>query len=851
MVTTPTVWKAKTQVNTTDAAVSGSGGFAIQTQQQIVALADGGYVVVWTDYSRTYNAGGTAVIGQRYDALGEKVGGEVKVSQFINGNQFATAAVALTDGGFLVAYGDSISGSFDIYVRRYDASFNLLRTDVIDNTPAQGFNAAITPFADGSYAVTYSVSNSSTDIDIVGRIVSSAGLVGNTFDINNDASKKDLSEVATLSNGNFVTIFNKGGTITDDQLMIGTFTAAGDAVLAPVVAAAQHTAGSISADVAALQGGGFVVVWTQPTGDSDGTYAVQASLYTNSGAPGPRSSFVVNPIPSGDQYSPSVVALADGGFVVTWKDRLLAYMVGQRFDATGEAVGSLLPINAWADGGENSGVTSIDSVLLRDGRIAYAIGDRATGDDDIITSIWDPRTSPINGSNGNDSLTSRRDGATVNGLAGNDKLYGFEGNDHLNGGPGMDQIVGGGGNDIIDGGAGIDSAVFAGNRSAYTITHLSGTQYQVSGPDGTDQVSNVERFVFNDQALSTVTQFEGPHFELAAFGVGGNSGGWTSNDAFPRTLADINGDGMADIVGFGSAGVSVALATGSGRFGSPSLVLAAFGKAAGGWSSQDAYPREMADINGDGKADIVGFGSAGVYVSLATGGGSFAGGSFELAAFGANAGGWSSQDLYTRHLSDVNGDGMADIVGFGSAGVYVALATGGGHFGPGAFKLSAFGSGAGGWTSDNVFPRELADVNGDGMADIIGFGSAGVYVALAAGGGNFAGGFLALTAFGTAAGGWDSQDHLPRYVADINHDGRADIVGFGNSQVIYSLGQPDGSFGTATVDLNAFVPNAGGWSSNDLYHRVMGDVDGDGNADVVGFGSSGVYVSRAQDVLVV
>jgi hypothetical protein len=34
------------------------------------------------------------------------------------------------------------------------------------------------------------------------------------------------------------------------------------------------------------------------------------------------------------------------------------------------------------------------------------------------------------------------------------------------------------------------------------------------------------------------------------------------------------------------------------------------------------------------------------------------------------AGGWSSDDLYKRELADVNGDHMADIVGFASSGVY-------------------------------------------------------------------------------------------------------------------------------------------------------------------------------------
>jgi hypothetical protein len=47
----------------------------------VVSLNDGGYVVAWTDFSRTYNPNGTAVIGQRYDSAGNKVGGEVKLGR--------------------------------------------------------------------------------------------------------------------------------------------------------------------------------------------------------------------------------------------------------------------------------------------------------------------------------------------------------------------------------------------------------------------------------------------------------------------------------------------------------------------------------------------------------------------------------------------------------------------------------------------------------------------------------------------------------------------------------------------------------------------------------------------------
>ena len=65
--------------------------------------------------------------------------------------------------------------------------------------------------------------------------------------------------------------------------------------------------------------------------------------------------------------------------------------------------------------------------------------------------------------------------------------------------------------------------------------------------------------------------------------------------------------------------------------------------------------------------------------------------------------------------------------------MYVALASGGGAFAPITLALDAFGASPnhGGWSSNDEYPRVLADVNGDGAADIIGFGQDGVYLAQA------------------------------------------------------------------------------------------------------------------------
>jgi hypothetical protein len=318
-------------------------------------------------------------------------------------------------------------------------------------------------------------------------------------------------------------------------------------------------------------------------------------------------------------------------------------------------------------------------------------------------------------------------------------------------------------------------------------------------------------------------------------------------------VADVNGDGHADVAGFGSAGIYVALGTDAGTFAPSFLALSAFGSSvqAGGWASSDRYPRELADVNGDGRADVVGFGEAGIYTALARSDGSFAPSLLALGAFGAgaSAGGWASDDKYPRMFADVNGDGRADIVGFGEAGVYVALAKSDGTFAPSFLSLNSFGAGASGgsWTTDGLYPRQLADVNGDGMADIVGFGSAGVYVALSTGAGHFTSPTLTFGSFGSSAGagGWTSQDIFPRELGDVNGDHKADIVGFGAAGTYVSYGNGDGTFEPAFLGLSGFGSAAagGGWASQDSYPRYVADVNHDGFADVLGFGNAGVYVA--------
>ncbi|MYR62565.1 VCBS repeat-containing protein [Streptomyces sp. SID625] len=95
----------------------------------------------------------------------------------------------------------------------------------------------------------------------------------------------------------------------------------------------------------------------------------------------------------------------------------------------------------------------------------------------------------------------------------------------------------------------------------------------------------------------------------------GSAQGWTAAKHL-RFLADVTGDGTPDIVGFGDEGVWVSHNDGEGGFEQAQLVCRGFGHDddAGAWRV-GRHPRFLADITGDGRVDIVGFGGPGVYVA--------------------------------------------------------------------------------------------------------------------------------------------------------------------------------------------------------------------------------------------
>ena len=112
---------------------------------------------------------------------------------------------------------------------------------------------------------------------------------------------------------------------------------------------------------------------------------------------------------------------------------------------------------------------------------------------------------------GNDAATlanravtneSTRTPTPVPGTDGSERLTGSAGADSISAGAGADTLVGLGGNDTLEGGAGLDMAVYSGARSSATITRGSDDVIFVSGPEGVDRLTGVERLSFSDKTLA-------------------------------------------------------------------------------------------------------------------------------------------------------------------------------------------------------------------------------------------------------------------------------------------------------------------------------------------------------------
>jgi filamentous hemagglutinin family protein len=214
-------------------------------------------------------------------------------------------------------------------------------------------NSTITTLADGGYVVA-GVRNQNGNNDIYAqRYDANGNAVGSEYVVSNAANDQSRPSVTALADGGFVVTWdsqrsqpNSSNPFPGSDIYARRYDASGNAVGSEFVVSngVDSQVGQLNPSITALADGGFVVTWDSIV--FGGNHSIYARRYDATGNATGSELIITN---TAGQSFPTIAPLADGGFVVTWqrnKNNNNSDLYARRYDAAGNAVGSEFLISA-------------------------------------------------------------------------------------------------------------------------------------------------------------------------------------------------------------------------------------------------------------------------------------------------------------------------------------------------------------------------------------------------------------------------------------------------------------------------------------------------------------------------
>ena len=128
-----------------------------QFQPKVTALKDGGFVVTWTSSGQDGDQWG--VFAQRYGADGTALGAEFQANTFITGSQQDPSISALADGGFIIVWTspEQDGDSNGIYAQRFDAAGAPIGAETLINTVTSSYQyqSSVAGLEGGGFVITW------------------------------------------------------------------------------------------------------------------------------------------------------------------------------------------------------------------------------------------------------------------------------------------------------------------------------------------------------------------------------------------------------------------------------------------------------------------------------------------------------------------------------------------------------------------------------------------------------------------------------------------------------------------------------------------------------------------------
>jgi RTX calcium-binding nonapeptide repeat (4 copies) len=542
---------------------------SFQESPSVTALADGRFVVSWTDFSATGgDTSSSAVRAQVFNADGSKSGTEFLVNTTTSSNQDTPSITALADGRFVVVWEDSsVSGgdtsSTAVRAQVFNANGGKIGSEFLVNTTTSSAQdtPSIATLADGRFVVAWTDDSTSGGdtffLAVRAQVFNADGSKsGAEFLVNTTtASNQDKPSITALADGRFVVTWDdlsaSGGDTSNNAVRAQVFNANGSKSGTEFLVNTATTSNQDTPSITALADGRFVVTWEDfsQTGGDTSNNAVRAQVFNADGSKS-GTEFLVNTTTTSDQRDPRITALSDGRFVVAWEDSSVTggdtsslAIRAQVFNANGSKSGTEFLVNTTTTSfQENPDITA-----LADGRFVVTWADSSTtGGDTSSTAVrgqvFDPRLAAVS-------------------LSGTDLADQWIGT-------GFDDVMQGEvGADVLDGASGIDTAVFSEKSAAVVVTlnSFSAVSVFVGGvvEDSLKNIENLTGGLGNDQltgdGLANLFTGGGGSDVLATLGGDDTAYGDAGNDYLYM------GDGQD--VAWGGAGIDVLLLEGGNDTG--------------------------------------------------------------------------------------------------------------------------------------------------------------------------------------------------------------------------------------------------------------------------------------------
>jgi RTX calcium-binding nonapeptide repeat (4 copies) len=293
-----------------------------QDFSSITALANGGFVVSWS--SSDQDGSNYGVYAQRYNDNGAAIGSEFRVNTYTSNIQYWSSSAALADGGFVVSWtSEAQDGEYEgIYAQRYNASGVAIGSEFRVNTYVTNTqtDSCVTGLADGGFVVSWtSIGQDGSNGGIYAQRYNSSGVEqGGEFRINSYVSgTQNQSRIAALADGGFLVSWTTYGPDGDGYgIYAKRYNSSSLAVGSEFRVNTYTTFVQEKSSLVALANGGFVIGWSSFGQDGD-DFGIYAQMYDSNGA-AVGGEFRVSAYAASWQTDSGIAALLDGGFVVCW-----------------------------------------------------------------------------------------------------------------------------------------------------------------------------------------------------------------------------------------------------------------------------------------------------------------------------------------------------------------------------------------------------------------------------------------------------------------------------------------------------------------------------------------------------